>query len=370
MFDRRVGDKPYSQDETQNYLGWLARKMQEHTLSVFNIEGLQPTWLPEHQLRHWQWYPRGVYVGVFGLSALLAFALFAPVVGFPILAAIPYGFSHLVWGLVYTDHQHVKTLMAHVVFGLTYFVAWAVAYASLGTSGLLLAGAVAAAQTVNSWILKDGFFERGNNPNTIRLVDRMTFSIRAVGSRVGFFASGLIGPAYTLAYAVFEGVDILSPSALVVTGISYVAAVFIVGSILGITSQSKTQRTRPNEGIIDTARNSLLLTFNWAFAAFLLIPALMIVTSLERAIAMSFILGVPISWAYLMAFSGGYPVVQHVMLRRLLRRNGSIPVNIARFLDYAASLILTRKVGGGYIFIHRYLLEYFAALEPASTDNR
>jgi hypothetical protein len=25
--------------------------------------------------------------------------------------------------------------------------------------------------------------------------------------------------------------------------------------------------------------------------------------------------------------------------------------------------ILLRKVGGGYIFIHRYLLEYFAGLE-------
>jgi len=33
----------------------------------------------------------------------------------------------------------------------------------------------------------------------------------------------------------------------------------------------------------------------------------------------------------------------------------------AKFLDYAAERILLRKVGGGYIFIHRMLLEYFAA---------
>jgi hypothetical protein len=32
-----------------------------------------------------------------------------------------------------------------------------------------------------------------------------------------------------------------------------------------------------------------------------------------------------------------------------------------KFLDYAAERILLRKVGGGYIFIHRMLLEYFAA---------
>ena len=32
-------------------------------------------------------------------------------------------------------------------------------------------------------------------------------------------------------------------------------------------------------------------------------------------------------------------------------------------LDYAADRIFLQKVGGGYIFIHRLLLEHFAALE-------
>lgn len=33
------------------------------------------------------------------------------------------------------------------------------------------------------------------------------------------------------------------------------------------------------------------------------------------------------------------------------------------FLDYAAERILLRKVGGGYMFIHRLLLKYFAELD-------
>ena len=45
----------------------------------------------------------------------------------------------------------------------------------------------------------------------------------------------------------------------------------------------------------------------------------------------------------------------------MLVRNGSIPWNYVKFLDYAAERILLRKVGGGYTFIHRMLLEYFAA---------
>jgi hypothetical protein len=43
-----------------------------------------------------------------------------------------------------------------------------------------------------------------------------------------------------------------------------------------------------------------------------------------------------------------------------------MPLNYARFLDYAAKRVLLRKVGGGYIFVHRLLLEHFAALDPES----
>ncbi|MEO8392469.1 MAG: hypothetical protein ABI700_05705 [Chloroflexota bacterium] len=45
----------------------------------------------------------------------------------------------------------------------------------------------------------------------------------------------------------------------------------------------------------------------------------------------------------------------------------------AALLDDAADCILLRKVGGGYIFIHRYPLEHYASLEgqpdtPPSTS--
>ncbi|SRR6266700_7244057 len=47
-----------------------------------------------------------------------------------------------------------------------------------------------------------------------------------------------------------------------------------------------------------------------------------------------------------------------------LRCLGAIPRNYVQFLDYAAERILMRKVGRGYIFIHRLLLEYFGSLNP------
>ncbi len=65
---------------------------------------------------------------------------------------------------------------------------------------------------------------------------------------------------------------------------------------------------------------------------------------------------------------GGAAYVQHFVLRFLLWCARSIPLNYPRFLDYAAERILLRKVGGGYIFIHRLLLEYFASLEEEKQE--
>ena len=44
-------------------------------------------------------------------------------------------------------------------------------------------------------------------------------------------------------------------------------------------------------------------------------------------------------------------------------RNGSLPFrDLVPFLDYCAERIFLRKVGGGYIFVHRLLMEHFASL--------
>ncbi len=51
----------------------------------------------------------------------------------------------------------------------------------------------------------------------------------------------------------------------------------------------------------------------------------------------------------------------------MLHRKGYLPWKLVPFLDYAAEdLGFLQKVGGGYMFIHRYLLEHFAAMGEAS----
>jgi len=59
---------------------------------------------------------------------------------------------------------------------------------------------------------------------------------------------------------------------------------------------------------------------------------------------------------------GGAFCIQHFTLRLILCRQGHIPWNYARFLDKAVEHLFLQRVGGGYIFIHRLLLEHFAAM--------
>ena len=103
----------------------------------------------------------------------------------------------------------------------------------------------------------------------------------------------------------------------------------------GIRGPGMQKRTKPNQGIWKSARNALLVALLFGILVGL-VGGLM---------------------------GGGSACLRHVSLRFMLYRMGVAPWNCARFLDYAAERLFLQKVGGGYIFIHRMLLEHFAQLE-------
>ena len=142
----------------------------------------------------------------------------------------------------------------------------------------------------------------------------------------------------------------------------------IVGIVLGFNGLGMERSVRPNQGIWRSAQNAvriglaiwlgvgvslgLLLADAWRLAL-----GGMQVLDVGAAV----FLGVGLSFGIIASlFFGGQAVVQHSVLRVLLRRVGLIPWRWVEFLDFAAGLVLLQKVGGGYIFIHRLLLEYFA----------
>lgn len=60
--------------------------------------------------------------------------------------------------------------------------------------------------------------------------------------------------------------------------------------------------------------------------------------------------------------AGGMFSLKHFVLRLVLWMNRSAPLKYVHFLDSAVERVFLRKVGGGYIFVHRMLMEYFASL--------
>ncbi len=71
-----------------------------------------------------------------------------------------------------------------------------------------------------------------------------------------------------------------------------------------------------------------------------------------------------------LAVSGGWAVLRHIILRWLLHKEQVFPWHVQGFLNDATARILLQRVGGGYIFIHRLLLEYFAHLDDDSAGKR
>jgi hypothetical protein len=68
---------------------------------------------------------------------------------------------------------------------------------------------------------------------------------------------------------------------------------------------------------------------------------------------------------------GGGEFIRHWTLRFLLWRYGYTPApgQYVRFLDYATQRILLRRVGGGWIFIHRMIMEHITQLDDAFIES-
>jgi hypothetical protein len=121
------------------------------------------------------------------------------------------------------------------------------------------------------------------------------------------------------------------------------------------------EKSRPNEGILLSLRNAVV-------AAMFMGPVLGVLVF----IYFDWIAGlITVLIMVLIVFSlfGGSTVTKHLLLRLILRREGCTPWRYARFLDHTSRLVFLRKVGGGYIFLHRYLQEYFASLPKTRPEQ-
>ena len=109
-------------------------------------------------------------------------------------------------------------------------------------------------------------------------------------------------------------------------------------------------RLKPNTGFFISLKNSLIVGLIFGL---IIGPFFGLIFGLSGGLSGGLMYG--------LSGGGGMEVIQHMILRGFLANENVIPRwRYDKFLDHCAELGLLRKVGGGYIFRHRLLLEYFA----------
>jgi hypothetical protein len=133
-----------------------------------------------------------------------------------------------------------------------------------------------------------------------------------------------------------------------------------VGAIFnGLRSEIMETKSSPNQGVLFSIRNAIFVGMSVGMIVGLFFRQVL-VFELREALAVGLFF-----WLIGVLWFGGLDVIQHYTLRLILIIQGHTPADYARFLDYAVDRIFLQKVGGGYRFIHRLLLEHFAEMGEA-----
>jgi hypothetical protein len=304
MFQRRSKDSRYTSRQCERWLAWLASKMVTLNQTVFYLERLEPYWLP---LRRQRW------VVTWGVAVGLAL------------------FSGLLSGLV-----------AELLFG--------------PVGGLVVASVVALAVVLFGWS-SEGFIlmaaTLGWSWTEVRELWHLLLVCVLVGVLVGGIAGGLVG-------GLGAGLAGMLIGGLVFT--------LVFGLAFGLQRGKVPERLRPDEGIRRSAIGGVLvgLTFGLAFglvvgmiSGFVVGMVSDLVSGLVFGLAFGLVFGLPFGMVLGLEY-GGRAYLQHILLRHMLWQWGRAPRQYVRFLDHAVDRVLLRKVGRGYIFIHRALMEWFA----------
>jgi hypothetical protein len=192
-----------------------------------------------------------------------------------------------------------------------------------------------------------------------------------VGASLGCASALFYGLSYGVRYGAIYGLIIGC-----VTGVAGVLSSILTSGWSSETLEAH-EFGRPNEGIRRSGRNA-------AFAASLFGPIGGLVSGLVCGGAFGLLGGLPgwpvlggglalvLGFIFALVFAtihGGTAWIEHYVLRWYLWRAGYLPWRAIRLLDEAADRILLRKVGGGYMFIHALLLDYFASLSLSGNET-
>lgn len=201
----------------------------------------------------------------------------------------------------------------------------------------------------------------------IQTTERITWQWKMVPSLSSAVIVMAIACMFHLAVWINEGSAPSEQTFLVWFGVA-----LTVGASTGVLAgferfQSIATRVRPNEGVIRSIRTSVVRALTFAMIGAIVgavIAAIIRLTGGSDSSVVAMLFGsVLLSTAMFAvgALIGGLDVpVKHYVIRLLLPFSDQIAFRLPRTLEQVSKVLLIRKVGGGFIFAHRFLLEHFA----------
>lgn len=369
MFTRTARTKQalYPQQQTLEWLSWLARMLTQHGQSTFLIEELQISCLSSKQQQTVYWIGSRVICGALLMLAVVIGSLCAESItaiqeGYTITVARA-SITALVLGVIYAFNFGLATLLVTRVSpipallltcSLTFLIAALITRSLVEgiVAGLLfgLAGGFAGIALANT--------QRIELSETLRWSWRRGLTGLLLGLFISIAGSLILGNQRSTILVLANFLAIGPPVVSICTLLAGIHRTQVVGV-----------RLVPNQGFFQARTNALWLGLALLFLIFLvsLAVGLFQPTILYSSLAYGIGFGLPLAVSTALYVGGGV-CLQHIVLRLLLLRKKNIPWNLTHFLDYAGDLIFLRRVGSGYLFLHRTLMDYFC--HRASDGNQ
>jgi hypothetical protein len=305
MFERtRLKNVDFKRQNMLHWLSWLASKMIQYNLVTFMIEDLQPRWLDWKRNQE-----------------------------FRMLSALIFG---LIFGLL---------------FGLVILIGGGSLFHALTLSYILGIGLIAG---VIAW--------RDDRPE-IKTVDTLTWDWKSDKSilPVSLFGGLSIGLIIGLIVGLNEGV-------YVGLGIGFA---FSLGSallsifVLALKVKSINVTTYFGQRISLSIQNSIFIILFSGLVVGGLMSLLLRFGGNKAEVdwqIRGLTFGLLIGSASGLMYFGGVASIRHYILRHLLQTHRYLPLRLSLFFNHCCDLVFLRRVGGGYIFVHRLLMEHFAEM--------
>lgn len=396
MLKRRSIEKKYTPEQTISRLSWLAKQMAKTQQTEFFIENVQSSWLCSRTQR---WFYN---VSVELLIAFVFTFLFivlsndmfqviafltqqpldmpiSPIILTSFFLGIPYFLYLLISFRLVAVTTTIKKLSEGAALGVAIATTTIFSFALsifLGMLGILifLIGGIIIGSSAG--LISFSVLQK----HTIKVSDAIGWSWTKAkrGLFKGLiFIGPLVGFMFGISAMVIFNIREDDVNNIVFEDWTFVGIVGLISAVVGsllfgilfmlisgpIRDVVVEARITPNQGINFSARHALEMGLLFALGSFFIIifPSSFLPISQGIAMVLGTFVSLPIGLAVGL-FAGGSACIQHYLLRFIFIVKGYFPWRLSNFLDYAVKCVFLRKVGGGYIFIHRLLMEYFASL--------